>query len=232
MQNTTPPARAGGGPIDDTTSGDVQNTTPHARAGGIPIRGTTATLERPINVLYAGRITREKGAELLAEAFLAARAQDPRLHLVLAGGGPEQERLRERVGANATFLGWLHGDQLARAYASADIFFFPSATDTFGQVILKAQASGLPVLAVAAGGPLELIEDRITGLLRDADSAQLASALVELAGSPLLREHLASAALAAVRERTWERALERLSSGYRRALAGHTQALDGDRLVA
>ncbi len=67
-----------------------------------------------VNVLYAGRITREKGAELLAEAFLAARAQDPRLHLVLAGGGPEQERLRERVGEHATFLGWLHGDR-ARA---------------------------------------------------------------------------------------------------------------------
>ncbi len=103
-------------------------------------------------------------------------------------------------------------------------------------MILEAQASGLPVLAVAAGGPLELIEDRVTGLLRDADSAQLANALVELAGSPLLRERLASAALAAVRERTWERALERLAAGYRRALgsdAGETQhSQEVDRLVA
>ncbi|HEX4117042.1 MAG TPA: glycosyltransferase [Solirubrobacteraceae bacterium] len=189
-----------------------------------------------VNVLYAGRITREKGAELLAEAFLGAREQDPRLHLVLAGGGPEQERLRERVGKHATFLGWLHGDELARAYASADIFFFPSATDTFGQVILEAQASGLPVLAVAAGGPLELIEDRVSGLLRAADSGQLTSALVELAGSPPLRQRLAGAALVAVRERTWERALERLADGYRRTLAGHAgKAQHGhevDRLVA
>jgi len=206
------------------------------RSSTAPYRATDPLLSRRecsrVNVLYAGRITREKGAELLAEAFLRAREQDPRLHLVLAGGGPEQERLRERVGKHATFLGWLRGDELARTYASADIFFFPSATDTFGQVILEAQASGLPVLAVAAGGPLELIEDRVTGLLRDADGAQLASALVELAGSPLLRERLAGTALAAVRERTWERALERLSAGYRRALAGHTQALDKDRLVA
>ncbi len=189
-----------------------------------------------VNVLYAGRITREKGADLLAEAFLAARAQDPRLHLVLAGGGPEQERLRERVGANATFLGWLRGEELARAYASADMFFFPSATDTFGQVILEAQASGLPVLAVAAGGPLELIENGANGLLRDGDSAQLASALVELAASPLLRERLASASLAAVRERTWERALERLACGYRRALAVHgdeaQHSRKAERLVA
>ncbi|HTA15853.1 MAG TPA: glycosyltransferase [Solirubrobacteraceae bacterium] len=187
----------------------------------------------PVNVLYAGRITREKGAELLADAFLAARERDPRLRLVLAGGGPEQERLRERVGEHATFLGWLHGAELAEAYASADVFLFPSATDTFGQVILEAQASGLPVLAVAAGGPLALVQDRVTGLLCEADSEQLADALVELAGSPLLRERLAAAALSVVRERTWEQALERLADGYSRALAGAGRSsLDTDRLVA
>ncbi len=185
-----------------------------------------------VHVLYAGRITREKGAELLAETFVAARERDPRLHLVLAGGGPEQDRVRERVGPHASFLGWLQGAELARAYASADVFLFPSATDTFGQVILEAQASGLPVLAVAAGGPLELVQDDVTGLLRNADSGQLADALVALAGSPALRERLAQAALGAVRERTWEQALERLAAGYRSALAGQAQTLDSDRLVA
>ena len=67
-----------------------------------------------VSVLYAGRLTREKGADLLADAFLAARAREPRLHLVLAGGGPEEERLRARLGRAATFLGWLDHDQLAR----------------------------------------------------------------------------------------------------------------------
>ena len=104
-------------------------------------------------MLYAGRLTREKGVDLLAEAFLAAHARDPRLHLVLAGGGPEEPLLRERLGEHATFLGWLAGEELARAYASADMFLFASPTDTFGQVLLEAQASGLPVVAVAAGGP-------------------------------------------------------------------------------
>jgi glycosyltransferase involved in cell wall biosynthesis/predicted metal-dependent phosphoesterase TrpH len=173
-----------------------------------------------VNVLYSGRITREKGAELLADAFLLARAREPRLHLVLAGGGPEQERLRERVGdEHVTFLGWLSGDGLARAYAYADLFLFPSATDTFGQVILEAQASGLPVVAVAEGGPLSLIEDRVSGLLCAADARVLADAVLELAGSPLLRERLSRAGLAAVRARTWERALERLGEGYRRVLS-------------
>jgi glycosyltransferase involved in cell wall biosynthesis/predicted metal-dependent phosphoesterase TrpH len=173
-----------------------------------------------VNVLYSGRITREKGAEMLADAFLLARAREPRLRLVLAGGGPEQERLRERVGdEHCTFLGWLSGDALALAYASSDLFLFPSATDTFGQVILEAQASGLPVIAVAEGGPLSLIEDRVSGLLCAADAHVLAEAVLELSASPLLRERLSRAGLAAVRSRTWERALERLGDGYRRVLS-------------
>jgi glycosyltransferase involved in cell wall biosynthesis/predicted metal-dependent phosphoesterase TrpH len=177
-------------------------------------------LELPgeLNILYAGRITREKGADLLADAFLEARRRDPRLHLVLAGGGPEQERLRERVGEHATFLGWLEGIELARAYASADIFLFASRTDTFGQVILEAQASGLPVVAVCAGGPLALVEDRVSGLLSEPEACALAECVLELAASPLLRHRLATVALGAVRQRTWESAMERLSAGYRSAL--------------
>ena len=169
-------------------------------------------------VMYAGRITREKGAELLIEAFLLAREQEPGLHLVLAGGGPEQEHVRKRLGAAATLLGWLEGEDLARAYASADLLLFPSATDTFGQVILEAQASGLPVIAVARGGPLSLIEDRVSGLLCEPTVTEVASTIVELARSPLLRRRLAGAALGAAQRRTWERTLQRLADGYDRAL--------------
>jgi glycosyltransferase involved in cell wall biosynthesis len=93
-------------------------------------------LSAGVNVMYAGRITREKGVELLIDAFLHAREREPRLHLVLAGGGPEEGLVRARVGDAASFLGWLEGEQLARAYASADMLVFPSRTDTFGQVIL------------------------------------------------------------------------------------------------
>jgi glycosyltransferase involved in cell wall biosynthesis/predicted metal-dependent phosphoesterase TrpH len=171
-----------------------------------------------IRVMYSGRITREKGVELLVEAFLRAREQEPGLQLVLAGGGPEQEHVRERLGEAATFLGWLEGDELARAYADADVFLFPSATDTFGQVILEAQASGLAVVALARGGPLSLIDDRVSGLLCEPDAERLAGAVVELARSPLLRRHLSRNALGAARRRTWERTLERLSAGYDRVL--------------
>jgi glycosyltransferase involved in cell wall biosynthesis/predicted metal-dependent phosphoesterase TrpH len=191
-----------------------------------------------INVLYAGRITREKGSELLADAFLEAHRRDPRLHLLLAGGGPEpeQERLRERLGERATFLGWLQGRELAQVYASADIFLFPSATDTFGQVILEAQASALPVVALARGGPLSLIEDGLSGLLCEPDAEALAGRVLELAASPLLRRRLAAAGLAAVRERTWESALGRLADGYRQVLstagAHHGNDTRGERHAA
>jgi glycosyltransferase involved in cell wall biosynthesis/predicted metal-dependent phosphoesterase TrpH len=182
--------------------------------------------ERSFNVLYAGRLTHEKGVELLAEAFLEAHRRDERLHLVLAGGGPEEDRLREHLGERATFLGWLGGQDLARAYASADVFLFASATDTFGQVIVEAQASGLPVVAVAAGGPLSLIDDGETGLLGPPQPEALADAVLRLADAPLLRERIRRAALAAVRGRTWEASLEQLAAGYTVALAQRGPGLE------
>jgi glycosyltransferase involved in cell wall biosynthesis/predicted metal-dependent phosphoesterase TrpH len=199
---------------------------------GVDLRRFDPGLREPgllpgeINLLYAGRLSKEKGVELLAEAFLEARRRDPRLHLSLAGGGPEEGLLRERLGDRATFLGWLSGDALAHAYASADAFLFASATETFGQVILEAQASGLPVIAVDAGGPASLIEHGETGLLAPSSVNDLADAVTALTTTPVLRERLRRGALAAVRTRSWEAALDRLAAAYRIAL----DARDGQRL--
>jgi glycosyltransferase involved in cell wall biosynthesis len=138
---------------------------------------------------------------------------------VLAGRGPEENALRRRLGSAATFLGWVDGEELARTYASADLFIFASTTDTFGQVILEAQASGLPVLAVDAGGPADLIESGRSGCLVEPDAEALADALRGLARRESLRERLATGGLVAVRERTWERSLGQLAEGYSLALA-------------
>jgi len=184
-----------------------------------PAHRDNRLLPGEVKVLYAGRLSKEKGVDLLADAFLEARRRDPRLHLVLAGGGPEQELLRERLGEQATFLGWLSGDALARAYASADVFLFASATETFGQVILEAQASGLPVVAVDRGGSACLIEHAETGLLAPPEVNALADAVVSVTGTPLLGERISRGALAAVRGRSWEAALDRLAAAYRIALA-------------
>ena len=173
-----------------------------------------------VNVLYAGRLSREKGVDLLVDAFIEAHRRDPRLHLVLAGGGPEEGLLRERLGDRATFLGWLSGEALARAYASADAFLFASTTETFGQVILEAQASGLPVVAVERGGPASLIEHRETGLLAPPDVSALADAVGAVISTPRLSERISRAALTAVAGRSWEASLGRLAAAYRIAVAG------------
>ncbi len=169
-------------------------------------------------VLYAGRLAAEKGVEELADAFLAARARDPRLHLALAGEGPEEPALRARLGSSATLLGRLDGEALATAYASADLLVFPSRTDTFGQVVQEAQASGLAVIAVAAGGSAELIADGRTGLLCPPRAGALADAVCGLAARPDLRRRLGIAARHSVLDRSWEHSMLQLAAGWHRAL--------------
>jgi glycosyltransferase involved in cell wall biosynthesis len=146
---------------------------------------------------------------------------------VLAGGGPEEGLLRERLGDRATFLGWLSRDALAEAYASADLFLFASTTETFGQVILEAQASGLPVVAVERGGPACLIDHGETGLLTPPEVSALADAVVSVTSTPLLAERIGRGAMAAVRGRSWEASLDRLATAYRIALASR-----GDQRLA
>jgi glycosyltransferase involved in cell wall biosynthesis/predicted metal-dependent phosphoesterase TrpH len=181
-----------------------------------------------IKILYAGRLSKEKGVDLLADAFLRAHATDPRLHLLLAGGGPEEEELRARLGDAGTFLGWLGGEELAVAYASADVFLFCSVTDTYGQVILEAGASGLPVVAIAEGGPAALVENRHTGLLCRPDADHIAGSLLQLAASPELRTKLGSAGARGARARSWERSMSQLAAGYRLALDGATVSIPAD----
>lgn len=187
-----------------------------------------------IKVLYAGRISEEKGIRLLADAFLIAAADDPRLHLLIAGGGPDEDSLRAQLGDRATFLGWLHGDELPRAYASSDIFCFPSSTDTFGQVIVEAGASGLPVVAVNRGGPSSLVAHEKTGLLCEPDAGALAGAIRRLADSPDLAIELGCAGVRAASTRTWEKSMEQLADGYRISLPDlyALPVLDSERMPA
>ena len=217
-----PLAEPGGGPLADpprgrrrrgSAAGSAASTPPASiprrPTGGLP-RRAEGPLRRPADPREGGR---PAGRELPAGAPRRP-APAPADRRRRARGGRAARAARRR----ATFLGWLEGEELARAYASADLFLFCSRTDTYGQVIVEAGASGLPVVAVAEGGPASLIENRHTGMLCRPDADHIAGVVLQLASSPLLRRHLGASAVRAARARSWERALEQLAAGYRRAL--------------
>jgi glycosyltransferase involved in cell wall biosynthesis len=111
---------------------------------------------------------------------------------------------------DATFTGYLAGEELATAYASADVFVFPSTTDTFGNVIIEAQASGLPVIVSTIGGPKELVEPGVNGfVIKALDAQALADAIRSLVREPELRAEMASRARESVVDRSWPAAFQK-----------------------
>jgi len=188
----------------------------HYHPAAMPAAGDGAVAR--VNLLYTGPLDSDHEIELLTDAFQLAHERDPRLHLVLAGAGPDEGVLRRRLGATATFLGPLQGDALAQAYASADLLVCPNA-DGYGQPILDAQASGLAVLAVGDGAAVELIQSGRNGCLVPTSTLALAEAMRSLARRATLRERLATGGLLATRERTWERSLRQLAAAWSDALA-------------
>jgi glycosyltransferase involved in cell wall biosynthesis len=137
-------------------------------------------------LLYVGRVSREKGLEMLADAFRELIDAGSAIALAVIGDGPYREEMEASLsGYPALFTGYLAGEQLQLGYASADIFVFPSATDTFGNVVLEAQASGLPVIVSDEGGPRELMVDGETGVVfRAGSTSALAGAIRLLASDP------------------------------------------------
>ncbi|MFC5730675.1 MULTISPECIES: glycosyltransferase family 4 protein [Nocardioides] len=163
---------------------------------------------------YVGRLAAEKELDLLTHL-----ADDPRYALVLVGGGPEEQRLRSVLGGRATFLGLLHGDDLSRAYASLDVFVHTGRYETYCQSAQEALAAGVPVVAPAAGGPLDVVADGVTGLLyRPGDGAAMAAAVERLAGDPDLRHAMGVMAVDAVQDRSWHALNEQLLEHYRAAI--------------
>jgi glycosyltransferase involved in cell wall biosynthesis len=139
-------------------------------------------------LLYVGRVSREKGLEMLATAFKEFVDSGAALALAIIGDGPYREEMESSLtGYPVIFTGYLAGEQLQRGYASADLFVFPSATDTFGNVVLEAQASGLPVIVSDEGGPRELMIDGETGVVfRAGNRNDLVAAIRSMTSDPQL----------------------------------------------
>jgi phosphatidylinositol alpha 1,6-mannosyltransferase len=147
---------------------------------------------------YVGRLAPEKRVDLLGEV-----AALPGVRLVIVGGGPAEAALRRAV-PGAVFLGPRYGAELAEIYASLDIFVHSGARETFGQTLQEAAASGLPVVAPAAGGPIDIVSDGVTGFLVPPGAAgPLADAVSRLAGDPVMRAAMGHAGREKVTGRTW-----------------------------
>src|SRR5882724_5821815 len=159
-----------------------------------------------VRLLYVGRISREKDLDLLADAYRRLRKEGLPVQLFVVGHGPYSEALAKSL-PGAFFTGYLRGTELATAYASAAIFVFSSTTDTFGNVILEAQASGLPVVVSDSGGPKELVADEANGLItRSHDVEDFTRAIRALVTDRALRERMANSARDSVTHRSWPRA--------------------------
>jgi phosphatidylinositol alpha 1,6-mannosyltransferase len=162
---------------------------------------------------YVGRLAVEKRVDLLAQV-----ARLPGVRLVIVGAGPAQAAARRAV-PSALFLGERGGEHLARIYASLDVFVHSGPHDTFGQTLQEAAASGLPVVAPAVGGPLDLVQDGVTGfLVTPGDPAALAAAVARLAADPELRTAQGRAGRQLVLGRSWPVMCDELIGHYRAVL--------------
>lgn len=169
--------------------------------------------DRNVLVGYVGRLAADKRVHLLAHL-----ANLPRIRLVAVGDGPAATSLRSLI-PGAVLPGFLSGEALSAMYASFDVFVHTGADDTFGQCVQEAMVSGVPVVAPAVGGPLDLVVPDRTGLLFPPDDVrELRTAVGRLAADPRLRASFGKAARLAVVDRTWSAVCEELMAHYRNAV--------------
>lgn len=170
-------------------------------------------------VTYIGRIAKEKNLVQLLAAWKALSSERGSARLALVGRGPLEEEIRRREIPGVHILGLMHDRDLSEAYASADIFVFPSATETFGNSLLEAMGSGLPSLAASAGGVLEFAQHgRNAWLVSPNSTAALTLGLRRLMQDVGLRAGLAEGALQTARERGWDQVYDRLLTDYQDAV--------------
>ena len=165
-------------------------------------------------LLFAGRLVWEKDLRTLAEVYARLRLSRPEVIFALAGDGPVRQELQTLM-PDAVFLGQLDGTSLASAYASADLFVFPSTTKTFDNVILEAMASGTVPVCAREGGAAGVVQHGVTGILTTPrDAADLAAAITQLLDAPARKEAMSMQALEFARRQSWQNIFQRMIESY------------------
>ncbi len=180
-------------------------------------------------VLYAGRLSKEKSLDVLLRAFIRLAGDHPSARLVVTGDGPHRRALKRSFRhPGITFTSWKRGEELATLFASADVFALPSTTETLSLVSMESMASGVPVLAMNAGGVRTVVEHEVTGLLANS-APEFEVGLRRLIKDAPLRARLALHGRRYAEGKTWTRAFEGLERNYHDALSerqDHDRQLD------
>jgi glycosyltransferase involved in cell wall biosynthesis len=193
---------------------DVKRFHPNKRNGFLRKRFNLR--ENSLKLLYVGRVSKEKNLPDLMKVIHRLYKIRPDIHFIVVGDGPFMKDMKNGLnGMPVTFTGYLNGEDLAQTYASSDIFTFPSSTDTFGNVVLEAQASGLPVIVSDGGGPKENIIQGKTGFaVSTGDIDSFTQAILKLIDNPALLQEMKQAARNYMENRSFESAQIQFWNSY------------------
>ncbi len=177
-------------------------------------------LQDKISILYVGRIAAEKNLPLLINSLkVLNKKYKEKIELIITGDGPELKKVKEDAPENVIFTGFKKGPELSKIYASADIFAFPSVTETYGNVVIEAMASELPVLAVMAGGVKENLINNYNGLAcQNNDVEEFSSKLEKLIINDNLRKSLGHNARQYALEQSWDHVFAKLHNSYQKVI--------------
>ena len=190
-------------------------------------------IKGPLTLLYVGRISQDKGLDFLLDTFRKIAQRRSHVRLLVVGNGPYLAELKARAqgSENIVFAGRLRHEELPRIYTEGDILLFPSATDTFGKVVLEAQACGLPVIVSDVGGPKEIIRDGKTGFVAKAGDpadweAKIEYVLHLMETNPIMYQKIRGDARNHAAENfTWDTAFGSIFDGSRPRTAGLTKMI-------
>ncbi len=201
---------------------DSAKFSPQRKCGAMRSRLSGNHPEQPL-LLTVSRLASEKNVSFLTEVL--QRVPDSTLAIV--GDGPQRKELERRFARyRAHFIGYLQGEELAKAYASADAFVYASETETMGNVILEAMASGLPVIAAKAGGVSSLVQHGTDGFLFTPRNANEAARYIrEILQVPDRRDEMSAAALLSAQSRTWKNSGDEVRSSYQQLIEASATSL-------
>lgn len=182
---------------------DIESFNPNKRSA---TAFSTYGLHQEKKVIYVGRVAKEKDLDILPEVWRLVQIEIPSAVLVIVGDGPYMNELKLQMkNYHVIFTGFMKGEALYQAFASSDVFVFPSTTDTFGNVVIESLASGCPAIVSNIGGPKDIVRHGVTGYVTEGKNPNsIANALIEILTNDEKRKNMSAAARSYAETQSWE----------------------------